>query len=601
MISSSSSWVYRPALDGLRALAVVFVVLFHLWPSTFTGGFIGVDLFFVLSGYLITGLLLAESTETGSVDLRAFWARRFRRLMPAVLALVAVTSVITASLGTSSARGFANAWGALTWTTNWIELVFADRTWWSADLRTVLDHLWSLAVEEQFYLVWPLVVVFGLRRIKRPIVLLVGLLVASAMISGWVGPPRAYFRTDARVFELVIGALLAVTGWRPARRLASLMVGVGLVAWVLLVAWADSNESIMYPWGLLVVSVVSVALVAGSLDPPPWVATCFANPTARRVGQLSYGIYLWHIPIFRYLHAGRVGVDGPALHALRLAVLVAAVLVSFHWIEQPLRRGGPLRRSPGFIGLAVAAVASTFLLIPGVSRSLDRQWEVSDDRPPPRTPPDAVRVLVVGDLVSGVIGAGLDDADSGAPSSPPLAVWNTADLGCPFADRGGFDVGDGDEQISEFCRRWEQRWAAAIDRFDPSVIVVAIGLWDTLPWRIDGRLLTDDQARDHLGELAQRQADALAPEQLAGRSVLVVAIDDLAGLSPADQPSGPDRRRRAELLAGELSSAFGGVDVSGTDGTAVVVVGGAPTSDELQQLARTEFAQLVGGLSSANP
>ena len=589
------TWSYLPALDGVRALAVVSVVLFHVWPDAFPGGFVGVDLFFVLSGYLITAMALVEHERTGRLDLRAFWSRRVHRLVPAVLVVVAATSVAAAALGTASARGLADSVGALTWSTNWLELYLSGQPWWAVDTRTLLDHLWSLAVEEQFYLVWPLVLAGLMRRARSKrtwFAVLAGLIVASAAVSAWAGYPAAYFRTDARAFELVAGAALAVLGRRPGPRLAGGLVAGSVAALAVVVAVVHSTESALYPWGLLGITALAVALVAGATDPPGWVSAVLAGGAVRHLGQVSYGVYLWHIPVVRVLHPGRVPLDGVGLLVLRLVVLAVLVEASWRLVERPLRTGGPASRAP-FVALAVVSVASLLLLVPGARRAVDRRWEVADNRPPPSVAPGERRVLVVGDLVGGIVGDGIGSTEG-------LAVWNTADLGCPLGPAGRFDPGDGPVEAPEFCRRWPERWSAASGRFRADAVVVASGVWDTLAWTDDDGRRLDDAALDRrFAELAARQVEVASTRGGDGPAgglvpVVLVVVEDPTGLAPPDQPRDAARRDRARRYAAALRDA-----AAGRREVSVVEVEGAPDFPDLRSFAAEAVATRVVEVTGA--
>ncbi len=578
---ASTGWSYLPALDGLRAVAVVAVVLFHYLPDQFGGGFVGVDVFFVLSGYLITGMILDEIDRSGRLDLRAFWGRRIRRLVPAVLVLVAACAVAVFVTGTGSARGLMDSIGALTWTTNWLELGFRDAPWLVNDPRTVLDHLWSLAIEEQFYVMWPPLLWWMRRRGLRGGSLLaaIGLLSAASVASMWAsGPIIGYFRTDARAFELLGGAALAVSGVRPTRRWSGVLVALGAAALILYVPLGDPEAAWMYPWGFLGLTVAFVALVAGVVDPPAVVGAVLTQPLVRHIGRVSFGIYLWHIPVLRLLSGARVGFDGPALYLLRLVVLAALVEASYRMIEGPIRIGRvPFGRRQ--VALSYGAVSLCLLLyVPGVRSSLDHQWDVVEE--PPETTSEQVRVMATGDLLGTMVGAGLARDDG-------LGVYEAADLDCYFVEYGTVMDGDEDLDNDRRCSEWERRWTHAAEDFAPDVAVYSSGYWDTLERRVDGTPLESGDA-----ELTRRYAavasaqldllDRLAPE------VVVVIVDDVSPMSPTGQRDPAARRADLDAWNSALRDAS-----AARDGVTVVDVRGVESAADIVREAERQVAERV--------
>ncbi|SHF69228.1 Peptidoglycan/LPS O-acetylase OafA/YrhL, contains acyltransferase and SGNH-hydrolase domains [Jatrophihabitans endophyticus] len=346
----------RRDLEGLRAVAVLGVVAFHVHPSWLPGGFAGVDVFFVLSGFLITGLLLAELRTTGRIDLRAFWGRRARRLLPAS-ALVAVLTMLASLLLVDSidAARFAEdgVWVAL-FSVNWH---YADeRTSYFADNgATPFTHYWSLGLEEQFYLVWP-VLLLGLgllvaRRRTRA----VGVLAAAVAGGSFVlavsltttSQPYAYFATYSRVWQLALGALLAVAATRltPPRRaaLAARWAGTAAVVGFYLLAAPDADS--YYPgWYALVPTLGAALVIAGGLPGPAAaraardpLLTALCSRPAQLLGRYSYGWYLWHWPplvLVPLWHGHPLSARSAVALAL-LSLLLAAV--GYHLVEHPVR------------------------------------------------------------------------------------------------------------------------------------------------------------------------------------------------------------------------------------------------------------------------
>ncbi|MBX3314662.1 MAG: acyltransferase [Actinobacteria bacterium] len=351
-----------PGLDGLRALAVVAVLLYHADYSWMSGGFLGVDLFFVLSGFLVTGLCLGERRRTGGIGLRRFWGRRIRRLVPAQLALLSVVVIFTFLFHRPELyelRGQVIA--ALTATTNWFLIATSTPYFDAIGRPPVLRHLWSLAIEMQFYLFWPPVLLVLLRRGRgRSLRFLVGFMVAGALVSslllwrwgaGVPDPSDAYYSTFSRLTGLLLGGALAVV-WRP-RQLGGAPIAergrevdrAALSALVVVVAFfvfATDTGAWMYRLGFLVFAVASVVLVAATSHPTAKIAgpRAFGHPVLAAIGERSYGIYLWHWPIYAYTRPG-VDVSWGQTTTFVVRIVLTAVVseLCYRFVELPWHRG----------------------------------------------------------------------------------------------------------------------------------------------------------------------------------------------------------------------------------------------------------------------
>src|SRR3712207_5169593 len=306
---------YMPGLDGLRALAVLAVIAYHLQPGWAQGGLLGVGVFFTLSGYLITDLLLAQRDAVGHLRLGNFWLRRARRLLPALFLMLAVVVAWVTLLDRSQLpdlRG--DVLAAALYVSNWWN-IFRHASYFSIfGPPPPLDHLWSLAVEEQFYLVWPFLLWLGLRYVRGRY-RLAGLTLVGAAVSATVmallyqpgiDPTRVYEGTDTRAFGLLVGAALAMV-W-PSRRLGAglsvrrrlLLDGagvVGLVVIALLIWRTDQYSVFLYRGGMVLLSVATVLVVAALAHPASWLGPALGWKPLRWLGVRSYGIYLWHWPI----------------------------------------------------------------------------------------------------------------------------------------------------------------------------------------------------------------------------------------------------------------------------------------------------------------
>jgi peptidoglycan/LPS O-acetylase OafA/YrhL len=351
---------YLPGLDGLRAISVLAVILFHAGVTGISGGFLGVEVFFVISGYLITSLLLAEHQETGRISLRGFWIRRARRLLPALYVLLAVVAAVTLVFFPDDAAALrGDVVAALLYVINWFFIVTQKSYFEVIGRPPVLQHLWSLAVEEQFYLLWPLLFGFGMKVLtrKRMLVCILAGALASAVLMAVLYTPgtdasRVYYGTDTRAQGLLMGAALAFVWapWRLHRRtgkgapvvldLAGI-AGLAVLAWVFVSVNEYRSADALYRGGFFALDVLTVVLIAVTVHPAArLVPAVLGSRPLRWVGQRSYGLYLWHWPIFVITRPGLdVDLDGPALFVLRMALTVAFTEVSYRFIEQPVRHG----------------------------------------------------------------------------------------------------------------------------------------------------------------------------------------------------------------------------------------------------------------------
>lgn len=365
MTSTSAPWAteggtrlrYLPGLDGLRALAVVAVLAYHGGVASFGGGFLGVEVFLVISGYLITSLLLAERETTGTVQLGAFWWRRARRLLPAVLVLLGVVSLVSVVFLPGEVAGLrGDVVSSLFYVQNWHQ-IFAEQSYFEAVGRPpLLRHLWSLAVEEQFYLFWPIVFALGIRYLGRRRLLVgvlagaVGSLLLMALLFDAGGDPtRVYYGTDTRASGLLVGVALAMV-WPPWRmraevgaRASVVLDGVGaaaLVALLLAMLGFAERSPLLYRGGFGLVDVATAVVIVVVAHPAARLGTVLGVAPLRWVGLRSYGIYLWHWPVFVLTRPG-VDVDwsGWVVTAVRLGLTLALAELSYRYVEMPVRTG----------------------------------------------------------------------------------------------------------------------------------------------------------------------------------------------------------------------------------------------------------------------
>ena len=379
---------YLPALDGLRALAVGAVLLFHGGFRWAKGGFLGVSVFFTLSGFLITTLLLRERDGTGTISLRRFWARRARRLLPAALVCLAAVAIVDwRGLIPHRSATRVDLLGALVNVANW-RFYFSGQSYGSL-FRTPspVQHYWSLAIEEQFYLVLPMLawLLAARRQCSRRRLLQLAVIAylgftALTIVTGWHDPDLAYYATFARAPELLAGVCLALA--LPSRAIAAGSAGTqadepsalviarwsltaagfaALTQFAALVATVDQRGQWLSRGGLCAFALLSTVLVIAALFAAPVRALLSLRPLPW-IGRLSYGIYLYHWPVFLVLSPTRLGWSRWSLFALRVPVTVAVAVVSYYLVEQPIRaRRTRLARLPRLAlpvaGLATAAVA----------------------------------------------------------------------------------------------------------------------------------------------------------------------------------------------------------------------------------------------------
>ncbi|HAR6544376.1 TPA: acetyltransferase [Staphylococcus pseudintermedius] len=349
---------YMPGLDGVRAVAVIAIIIYHLNPQWLSGGFLGVDTFFVISGYLITSLLLTEYHNTGKIELMSFWLRRVKRLIPAVLFLV--MGVIVLSLifmPTEIQKVRADSIAAIFYVSNWW-YIMQNVDYFEQFAVQPLKHLWSLAIEEQFYLVFPIVLLSLLsfiRRLKSIRIIFLILLVISmiAMMVLYVpneNVARVYFGTDTRIQTLLMGVLLALV-WPPFqlkakvnRQMRTMIDTAGVVGLAILFIcfkFISETNSILYYGGFFLISTVTLLVIASSVHPSGYFAKFLGNKVFTFIGSRSYSLYLWHYPIIVLIHHQFVqGQIPPLVYVVEILLMVLMAEFSYKFIEQPFRKEG---------------------------------------------------------------------------------------------------------------------------------------------------------------------------------------------------------------------------------------------------------------------
>ena len=516
------SFGYSPALDGIRAFAVASVVLFHAGVGGLAGGFLGVDSFFVLSGFLITSLLLAERLRNGRIDLGRFWVRRARRLMPALLAMLAATVVAGHFLLDSDALGLlrTDAYAALAYVANW-RMIFRGTGYVAATAApSPLQHTWSLGIEEQFYLLWPLILaglLAWLAARKARAVLLAfcatGIVVSQVLCSRLFDPnaiSRAYYGTDTRAQALLIGAalaaILAPAAVRPAPRhegksrhlvLGALgLAGAATTLWLWHAATDDARW--MYDGGLTLAALATALVVAHAVvSPRSPTARLLALPPLVALGRISYGVYLWHWPLFTYVTSDATGLSRWPLLAVRLLGTLAVAAASYRLIEQPIRHGALVRLLPrrvptvvtaGAFGLMVVAIALSTtpppqpspaaaapVIITMTGKGAGRPKASAPINRPgrPKGAGKEPRITFFGDSVSWVIGTYL-------PKHPGMWTSVRAIEGCGIATLPQIIQLGTPHTNYPGCTAWQSRWQRGVDKDNPDVAVIELNRWELM-------------------------------------------------------------------------------------------------------------------------
>lgn len=353
---------YLPGLDGLRALAIIGVLLYHAGIDWLPGGFLGVDVFFVISGFLITSLILEEYDRSGRIDFKRFYLGRARRLLPAVVVLLIVVGISVLFVYQDALSAFRqDALATIFYVNNWWYVLVDQSYFESMGRPPLLKHLWSLSVEEQFYLIWPVVALLLVRSGGRPLVRRIALLLAVAS-TVWMAviairngypvdadPSRAYFGTDSHSMGLLVGAALA-TVWRPGRLSTHIprgtqviVTGTGIVALAVVVAFylfVGEFTPWLYRGGFLALAFFTTVLIAAVTHPASVLGPALGVGVLRYLGRRSYGIYLWHWPIFMVTRPGiDVPWSEPVAFAARLALTLGIAELSYRLVEMPIRRG----------------------------------------------------------------------------------------------------------------------------------------------------------------------------------------------------------------------------------------------------------------------
>lgn len=348
---------YLPGLDGFRAIAVTAIIIFHMNPNWLPGGFLGVDTFFVISGYLITALLISEYYITGEIDLINFWLRRIKRLIPAVLFMLTVILTYTAFFKPEIIFDIKkDTIAAFFYVSNWW-YIFQDVDYFNQFAIAPLKHLWSLAVEEQFYLLYPILLLF-LVKFKNQnftflilfIISLISLEMMFFLSNSEGNNSRVYFGTDTRLQTLLLGALLAII-WPPfslkkniskiQKYIIDLFGIIGLVILIYFFVTISDKDIWIYKGGFYLISFITLFIIASVVHPSGLFAKSLSNRLFVYIGKRSYSLYLWHFPIIEFVHSYFVAGQIPFyVYFLDIILMVTIAEFSYKFIETPIRKKG---------------------------------------------------------------------------------------------------------------------------------------------------------------------------------------------------------------------------------------------------------------------
>ena len=584
-------------------MAVIVIMGYHGGLFLTSGGFYSLDTFFTLSGFLITTLLVAEWQQSGHIRLARFWARRARRLLPALLLLVLAVVIYVALFSAPGTYGGLrlDAFSALFYVANWHFILVGSNYFARTGPTSPLLHTWSLAVEEQFYLVWPLVVIavvrsrFGLRLLLT--VCVAGALASATLMAVLYSPAnqnRLYYGTDTRAQSLLVGAALsvsltllakrrselgAVTSapslWRARTRSARLvMIGVGIIGIAITGAlWALVNvdDAFAFRGGFLLAAVSTVCVLASVVVAPGSVLTSFLTiRPLRYLGRISYGMYLWHFPLFLWIDHANTGLDDVPLFVVRFASTVVIASASFYLVEQPIRQRRFLRSSKAALAAAPAAVLAIVVAVVAAT-PLTVTAAQGPFRPPVRqTGPlyvgAPVRLLLVGDSTALTLGLGL----LAHQSEYDIDMHNRGILGCGLTEGSEYRLQGVVAPMASACNgapgveQWPQLWKQEIDTLQPNVVMILAGRWEVTDRTYQGHWTNILQPR--YADYVRRQLDLAVhvASSKGAKVILLTAPCYDTGEQPDGQPwpeDSPERLAKYNSIVRQVGSTEPGTTV----------------------------------------
>ncbi|MBF6555137.1 MAG: acyltransferase [Acidimicrobiales bacterium] len=580
------------ALDGLRAVALLIIMGYHFGVGWLQGGFFSLDIFYVLSGYLITGLLLGEYAKRSAIKLSAFWLRRARRLLPALLIVLLVLTFYVRFVAQAGLypEFRMSALSALFYFSNWWQIGASGNYFTATGAVSPLTHTWSLAVEEQFYLVWPLVVFAVLhfsRTFARGLRALLVLSIAGAAASAiemiaLYGPQanitRLYFGTDTHAQSILIGAVLACVmtmlqrhrgemGMAPRARSSPSQIGltiVGLagIAGTLTLTYALQGTDAIAYHGAFTLSALSAAAIITA-------AVCVRGGVMARLlslaplvwlGTISYGAYLWHYPVYLFLDAQHTGLTGIALLAVRFALTFVLAAASYYLVERPVMYGTFWRSlkavGPATVALVLTvAVVSAGTIVPATAAVTVRSTMPASERQALAAAGaftnHPVQLLILGDSIAYTLAEGLGTQ---SVHRFGVGVRNKASLGCDLDDLPAITNRVVYQPVSD-CKSWRTYWANLLAKTRPDVVGLLVGRWDITDHLDHGSVVHVGQpAWDaHLADELDQVVTVLSS---TGAKVVLFTMPDL---SPPPSPNGTTYPEDSPVRVSEFNAILASV------------------------------------------
>ena len=582
-MNDQSHMGYEPSLDGIRAFSVIAVMLYHADIAWLPGGFLGVEVFFVVSGFLITSLLIEEHESTRRIDLKQFWIRRARRLLPALFVMLSATAVCVAFFAKDSAPDFRrDVLPSLGYFSNWWQIYAVDTPYFAASSLPVLRHLWSLAVEEQWYLIWPLLftVVFGAKwmrpRISGALLITCSAAIMFAMALRFVQDNETrtnflYLSTITRSSGLLLGAAVAFT-WRPWRKnslpswwrssISDAFAITSIAVIGVLMATVHVADQRLYQGGLAATTVASAVIVAVVMRPNGLlVKKFFSQDLFVEIGRRSYGLYLWHWPIFVVAHAR----DSSNRLAVALALTIIINEFVYQFVEIPTRHGAlgnwwhnrpqlsaMHRRLPVFIAaVVVASLGITGAKVVGIEArdlSIDTSTANVIFAVPTTVasasslPAASTTTTTIAKLPRRLVIVGDSQAHSLAINKPSgiektFVVTDGSIDGCGIYDRGVGVGGTNGNFRRNFanCVGFEKSWTKSATKAQADVALVVLGAWEVLDLKINSfTLVVNTPPADTMFRTQMKRGiDAL---RATGATV---ALLEVACMRPVDSKGGP--------------------------------------------------------------
>jgi peptidoglycan/LPS O-acetylase OafA/YrhL len=564
---------YVPALDGVRGIAVVAIMGYHGGVFLTGGGYYSLDTFFTLSGFLITTLIVSEWQQSGRIRLARFWARRARRLLPALLLLLLVVvgyvAIFSPPVTYPGLRG--DAFSSLFYVANWHFIVEGSNYFARTGATSPLLHTWSLAVEEQFYLVWPIVVLLVLRtRLALRLLLFVSVVgalasaLAMALLYSSADQNRVYYGTDTRAQSLLVGAALSVgltlwanreagpddvtssfAAWKArsseSRRVFTALGVAGVAATAALWILVNVDDAVAFRGGFLLAAASTACVLASVVVAPgSAVASLLALAPLRYLGRISYGMYLWHFPLFLWLNGSNTGLQGGPLFLLRFACTVVVATVSYYVVEQPIRQRRFLRTaSKAMVAAPAAIVAVVVVVFAATSASVTAA--PTTFRPPirqagPLYTGQPVKLLLVGDSTAATLGIGL----SAYQRDYDIKMKNAGILGCGVTNGAEYELQGTVGQMESSCsgaagaESWTQVWRSDLATFNPNVVMILAGRWEVVNRTYQGKWTNILQPR--YAAYVQRQLRSAV--ELAGSRGAKVMLLTAPCYDTGEQPNG---------------------------------------------------------------